>query len=210
MVGKEAVEKGFANTLIEGEEPAAILSADKKVLLVAGIRHDVGAFRRFPGVIPISNSITPAHAEDDNKTGNKPTNQKEVKPMTAAELRAQHGDIIAQIEREAADAARTNAIAEERARLQAIDEIEASIGDAQLIADAKYGEKPMTAEQLALAAMKKQAALGTKHLNDVKKDNKDSGAAGVGAAPNGGEEGSETDDAAQVDAIVNLYKSTKK
>lgn len=210
MVGKEAVEKGFANTLIEGEEPAALLSADKKVLLVAGIHHDVGAFRRFPGVIPISNSITPAHAEDDNKTGNKPTNQKEVKPMTAAELRAQHGDIIAQIEREAADAARTNAIAEERARLQAIDEIEASIGDAQLIADAKYGEKPMTAEQLALAAMKKQAALGTKHLNDVKKDNKDSGAAGVGAAPNGGEEGSETDDAAQVDAIVNLYNSTKK
>ena len=117
---------------------------------------------------------------------------------------------IAQIEREAADAARTNAIAEERARLQAIEEIEASVGDAQLIADAKYGEKPMTAEQLALAAMKKQAALGTKHLNDVKQDNDDSGAAGVGAAPNGGEEGSETDDAAQVDAIVNLYNSTKK
>ena len=130
--------------------------------------------------------------------------------MTAAELRAQHGDIIAQIEREAAETARTNAIAEERARLQAIEEIEASVGDAQLIADAKYGEKPMTAEQLAFAAMKKQAALGTKHLNDVKADNDDSGAAGVGAAPNGGEEGSENDDKAQVDAIVNIYKSTKK
>ena len=36
--------------------------------------------------------------------------------------------------------------------------------------------------------MKKQAALGTKHLNDVKQDNDDSGAAGVGAAPNGGED----------------------
>lgn len=130
--------------------------------------------------------------------------------MTLKELKEKHGDIVAQIEREAAEAARTAAIAEERARLQAIEEIEASVGDAQLIADAKYGEKPMTAEQLAFAAMKKQAALGTKHLNDVKQDNDDSGAAGVGAAPNGGEEGSETDDAAQVDAIVNLYNSTKK
>lgn len=211
MVGQEAVDNGFANTLIEDEGPAAALSADKKVLLVAGIRHDVGAFRRIPGAIPVNNSITAAPAAGDkNKPGNKPTNQKEVKPMTAEELRAQHGDIIAQIEREATEAARTTAIAEERARLQAIEEIEASIGDAQLIADAKYGEKPMTAEQLAFAAMKKQAALGTKHLNDAKKDYDDSGAAGVGAAPNGGEEGSEHDDAAQVDAIVNLYNSTKK
>lgn len=211
MVGQEAVDNGFANTLIEDEGPAAALSADKKVLLVAGIRHDVGAFKRIPGAIPVNNSITAAPAAGDkNKPGNKPTNQKEVKPMTAAELRAQHGDVIAQIEREAAETARTNAIAEERARLQAIEEIADSIGDAQLVADAKYGEKPMTAEQLALAAMKKQAALGTKHLNDVKQDNDDSGAAGVGAAPNGGEEGSETDDAAQVDAIVNLYNSTKK
>lgn len=207
MVGQEAIDNGFANTLIEDEGPAATLSADKKVLLVAGIRHDVGAFRRIPGAIPVNNSITTTPvAGDKNKPGNKPSNKKEIKPMTAEELRAQHGDIIAQIEREAAEAARTSAIAEERARLQAIEEIEASIGDAQLIADAKYGEKPMTAEQLAFAAMKKQAALGNKHLNDVKKDNDDSGAAGVGAAPNGGEH----DDAAQVDAIVKLYNTTKK
>lgn len=83
------------------------------------------------------------------------------------------------------------------------------MGDAQLVHDAKYGETPCTAEQLALKAMQKQAALGTKHLADVKADAKDSGAAGVGAAPNGGEEGSESDDKAKVDAIVNAYKATK-
>ena len=131
-------------------------------------------------------------------------------PMTAEELRAQHGEIIAQIEREAAETARTNAITEERARLQAIEEIEASVGDAQMIRDAKYGEKPMTAEQLAFAAMKKQAALGAQYLNNMSTDNANSGAADVGAAPNGGEEGSETDDNAKVDAIVNLYNSTFK
>lgn len=207
MVGQEAVDNGFANTLIEDEGPAAALSADKKVLLVAGIRHDVGAFRRIPGAIPVNNSITAAPAAGDTKkTAEKVENKEGGVPMTPEKLREQYGDIIAQIEQEA----RTNAITEERARLQAIEEIADGIGDAQMIADAKYGEKPMTAEQLAFAAMKKQAALGTKHLNDVKADNNDSGAAGVGAAPNGGEEGSETDDAAQVDAIVNLYKSTKK
>lgn len=55
----------------------------------------------------------------------------------------------------------------------------------------------------------KQAALGAKHLKDAKADNDESGAAGVGAAPNGGEEGSENDDKAKVDAIVGLYNSTK-
>ena len=69
--------------------------------------------------------------------------------------------------------------------------------------------KPCTAEQLALKAMQKQAALGAKHLKDAKADNDESGAAGVGAAPNGGEEGSENDDKAKVDAIVGLYNSTK-
>ena len=51
--------------------------------------------------------------------------------------------------------------------------------------------------------------LGAKHLKDAKADNDESGAAGVGAAPNGGEEGSESDDKAKVDAIVGLYNSTK-
>ena len=130
--------------------------------------------------------------------------------MTAAELRAQHGEIIAQIESEAAEQARTNAIQQERARLQAIEEIAPSIGDTQLVHDAKYGEKPMTAEQLAFQAMKKQAQLGAQHLAGVAADNAASNANAVGAAPNGGEEGSETDDKAKVDGIVALFQSTKK
>ena len=127
------------------------------------------------------------------------------KTMTLEEMRAQHPDVVAQIEQQAAETART----QERARIEAIDSIAASVGDAQLVRDAKYGETPCTAEQLALKAMQKQAALGAKHLKDAKADNDESGAAGVGAAPNGGEEGSESDDKAKVDAIVGLYNSTK-
>lgn len=94
-------------------------------------------------------------------------------------MRAQHPDLVAQIEQQAA----ANAITQERARIEAIDSIAASVGDAQLVRDAKYGENTCTAEQLALKAMQKQAALGAKHLKDAANDNAESGAANVGAAP---------------------------
>ena len=207
MVGQEAIDNGFADTLLTDEGPDVTLSADKKVLLVAGIRHDVKGFRRIPGTIPIDNSIhaAPAAGNKHAAAKNDGPKKEDNKTMTLEEMRAQHPDVVAQIEQQAAETART----QERARIEAIDSIAASVGDAQLVRDAKYGETPCTAEQLALKAMQKQAALGAKHLKDAKADNDESGAAGVGAAPNGGEEGSENDDKAKVDAIVGLYNSTK-
>ena len=207
MVGQEAIDNGFADTLLTDEGPDVTLSADKKVLLVAGIRHDVKGFRHIPGTIPIDNSIhaAPAAGNKHAAAKNDGTKKEDNKTMTLEEMRAQHPDVVAQIEQQAAETART----QERARIEAIDSIAASVGDAQLVRDAKYGETPCTAEQLALKAMQKQAALGAKHLKDAKADNDESGAAGVGAAPNGGEEGSESDDKAKVDAIVGLYNSTK-
>ena len=207
MVGQEAIDNGFADTLLTDEGPDVTLSADKKVLLVAGIRHDVKGFRHIPGTIPIDNSIhaAPAAGNKHAAAKNDGPKKEDNKTMTLEEMRAQHPDVVAQIEQQAAETART----QERARIEAIDSIAASVGDAQLVRDAKYGETPCTAEQLALKAMQKQAALGAKHLKDAKADNDESGAAGVGAAPNGGEEGSENDDKAKVDAIVGLYNSTK-
>lgn len=194
MVGQEAIDNGFADTLLTDEGPDVTLSADKKVLLVAGIRHDVKGFRHIPGTIPIDNSIhaAPAAGNKHAAAKNDGPKKEDNKTMTLEEMRAQHPDVVAQIEQQAAETART----QERARIEAIDSIAASVGDAQLVRDAKYGETPCTAEQLALKAMQKQAALGAKHLKDAKADNDESGAAGVGAAPNGGEEGSENDDKA--------------
>ena len=51
MVGQEAIDNGFADTLLTDEGPNVTLSADKKVLLVAGIRHDVKGFRHIPGCL---------------------------------------------------------------------------------------------------------------------------------------------------------------
>lgn len=210
MVGQEAVDNGFANTLLTDAGPSAAVSADKKVLLVAGIHHDIGTFKHIPGTIPVNNSIHAPVAGNKTKPSKQDGAKKEDKTMTLEELKAQHPDLVAQIEKQAAATARTEAIAQERARIQAIESIEASVGDTQLIHDAKYGENPCTAEQLAFKAMQKQAALGTQHLANTAADHHDSGAADVGADPNGGAAGGEGDDKAQVNAIVNLYKSTKK
>ena len=212
MVGQEAVDNGFANVLLdENAGLTASISADKKVMLVAGVRHNVSAFHSIPGSIPVNNSIHAAPVADGNTTtpavnnitGEK--NKKEDKPMTLEELRAQHGDLVVQIENQAA----ANAINQERARLQAIESIEASVGDTELVRNAKYGENPCTAEQLAFQAMQKQAALGTRHLAGVAADNAASGVNGVTAAPNGGAPTDKQEqDKADLAAVVAAYNKT--
>ena len=100
--------------------------------------------------------------------------------MTLEELRAQQPDLVAQIEAAAAENARAAAIRDERARLQAIEEIENTVGDANMIRDAKYGEHPMTAEQLALAALRRQAALGASVVAALEADTNEAKVAEVG------------------------------
>ena len=212
MVGQTAVDKGFANTMLGEGGPAMTLSADKKVLLVAGVRHDVKAFRNIPGEIPVTEGDPAAPAAGtNNKT--RPTNKAGGKneggnnPMSEQELRAQYPEIVAGIERAAVEAARTDIVATERARLQAIESIEAQIGDAQLIADAKYGENACDAAQLALKAMQKQAAQGAAHLEGVKNDAAVSGAAAVASNPNGGNSDEDDDDAAELAGVINAYRT---
>ena len=127
--------------------------------------------------------------------------------MTEQELRAQYPELVAGIERAAVEAARTEIVNTERARLQAIESIEAQIGDAQLIADAKYGDNACEAAQLALKAMQKQAAQGAAHLAGVKNDAANSGAAEVNGDPNGGISDEGENDAAEFAGIVNAYKT---
>ena len=212
MVGQTAVDKGFANTLLGEEGPTMSLSADKKVLLVAGVRHDVKAFRNIPGVIPVTESAPAAPAAGtNNKT--RPTNKAGENPkggnnpMNEQELRAQYPELVASIERAAVEAARTEIVASERARLQAIEGIVAQIGDAQLSADATYGENACDAAQLTLQAMQKQAAQGAAHLAAVKNDANNSGVAEVNSNPNGGNSDNADDDKAELDGIVNAYRS---
>lgn len=181
MTGAQAVEKGFADTLLGDNGLTASVSADKHMLLVAGVRHDVRAFRNIPGDIPV---IKETDAEPVT-AGNKNQNQ-EVIQMTEQELRVQHPELVAQIESAAMERARTEAAAAERKRIQDIESIEAQIADKSLIDAAKYGEKPCDAAQLALMAMRRNAQLGQTFLNGLEKDVEASGTQTVASVPNGG------------------------
>lgn len=216
MVGQEAIDKGFANTLLDGEGPDMVMSADRKILLVAGVRHDIKGFHNIPGNIPVAKSsippATPAAGVNKKPTSNGGVNQEGGNPImkTVEELKQAYPELVAQIEQAAGDTARAEAVKAERERIQAIESIEASVGDAQLVADAKYGEKTCNAQDLAFKAMQKQAQLGTQHLANTQQDAAASGAKDVSAQPNGGSDPKDSaNDEAELATIVNAYKQTK-
>lgn len=216
MTGREALEKGFADAIKEDEDdPDMSMSRDRKVLYVNGIGHNVEGLRNIPGTIPIQKSAKPAARPAANK---RPTN-KAAKPeggknhMTLEELKAQEPDLVSQIEQAAVGAATaqtTDAVTAERQRLAAIDSIAASIPDQKMVHDAKYGDNPCTAQELCFRVMQQSAAAGQQFLANYTADGAASGAADVGAAPNGGAPSTQTEqDAADIQAVVAAYNQTK-
>lgn len=121
------------------------------------------------------------------------------------ELRAAFPELLAQAETDARNEGHAAGVQEERARLQGIEAIQAAIADQTLIAGAKYGEKPLTAEQLAFQAMQAQAAIGATVLANMADDANASGTGDVAANPNGGSEGEEVDAAKEIADTVNLF-----
>lgn len=194
MTGQEAVDAGWADEVISGEDVKPVnmaLSPDKQKLMVNG--HAVAAclFGKLPegipemsaeefaamstpesGGKPHSNSDTPAPQARNNtpEIGGKKMDFK-----TPEELRNACPELVAQIEA----AAEARGVTAERNRIHGIEDIQNAIGDTQMVFNAKYGEKPMTAEQLAFAAMKAQAAVGTTVLAALGADTAASGAQNV-------------------------------
>ncbi len=218
FTGSEAVERGFADALItDAEEPTMSLSADKKLLIVNGVQHNVGDFHNIPGTIPIQQRAKPAARPAANK---RPTNKAANNngggnnTMTPEELRAQHPDVVAEIEQNARNEAQTQAAAAattaERERLAAIDSIATSIPNQQLVNDAKYGEHPCTAQELCFRVMQESAKAGQTFLSNYQQDGAVSGTAKVGAAPNGGDAiTTDEQNAADITAVVNAYNKSK-
>ena len=209
MIGQEAVDKGFATELLEGDGPQMAMSADRSTLVVGGLRFNAKGLRNIPGGIPVKDIILPAAAAPRPTAGIEKSKQGGKQVMTLDELRAAHPELVAQIESAAQAAARTEATAAERARIKAIEEIAPGVGDPRLVEDAKYGDAPCTAPELALKAMQQQAKLGAQHLQNAAKDFGASGAAGVGAVPNGGTGNEPDDESRQLQTVVDAYKMIK-
>ena len=208
LTGREAAEKGWIDEVLEGDDPTMSLSSDKQMITVNGLSMNAKAFSSLPGSIPVLQMAIPQETPaNDPVIADKPTEPKEEKQMSLEELRQSDPELVAEIEASAASEARKQAIADERARLQAINEIAATVGDKEMVEEAMYGETACTVEQLAFRAMKKQAELGAQHLQNTAKDFQNSGAADVETAPNAGNEAPEAtpkDDAEERESAAKM------
>lgn len=213
MTGKEAVEKGFADELLDDAEPIEIAaSANKRTLYVNGRAMHMSGMKIPDDIL----TVATAKADEINKKLPATTGSEGGKnPManTIEELRAEYPELTNQLESEAKAAVSAvpqasidEAVETERKRQQEIDDIAPAVNDAELVQEAKYGEKACTAQELAFRAMQKQAKQGEKHSADINADYQTSNAAAVGASPNGGEENQATQVEAAVDKGVEAAK----
>ena len=190
MTGREALAKGFADELVEDAEPLDIAaSADGRRLFVRGRAIHLAPGMFVPDAIP-----TVRTGRDPASTNTQPAesggrNGGNTMAKTLEELRAENPALAEQLMVEAraavsadADSRDAQAAAAERQRLADIDAV-AAVFDAELVNEAKYGEKPCTAQELSYRAALKMAAQGKSFLAGLAADAAESGAEGVGAAP---------------------------
>ena len=174
MTGREAVEKGFADELLEdAKAPAIAASADRRTLYVNG------RAMRIPGIAPDTIPTVSAPPAVSDITPDEPA--KGGTPMTLEELRAQYPEMVAEVEAGARASGAAEAAQAERDRLSAIDEV-AGLFSADLVRDAKY-DHPCTAQELTYRAAVKAAQAGRQFLTDSALDNAQSGVQSVPAAP---------------------------
>lgn len=216
MTGSEAVDKGFADEVLDGAEPLGIAaSADGRCLFVRGRALHLAPGMFAPDNIP---TVTPeASAPDMTNTPRQAQTAGGKEGNTMArnleELRAENPELAEQLMAEAraavSAAGQAPAAAEpaasqtataqpaaqmaeddpaqmERKRIQDIDAL-ASQFDAETIQAAKYGPDACTAQEMAYRAAQKAAKTGKSYLASMMSDNEDSGANGVGAASASGE-----------------------
>lgn len=216
LTGQEAVDKGLADEVIDNGVPVSMsISADKSMMMVNGVTMSTRGMSNIPAGLPVFKAKnTGSHAaaaptEDKNK--NEGSNTMEIKNIE--ELRAAYPDLVAQAESAARTEGHTAGVSEERARIRGIEAIQGAIADQQMIAGAKYGDTPLTAEQLALKAMQDQAALGAQVLKNMAEDGAASCAEEVPAAPNAGPEGepgAENDEAEAKEKIAEAVNLCNK
>lgn len=217
MTGKEAVEAGWADEVItnEGAAPIAKLTPDKAQLMVNGYSVAACLFGKLPEGIPemtaeeyaaisTEDSEKPAPQARNNISENGGNAKMEIK--TLEELRNAFPELVAQIE----TAAKAEGASAERNRIRDIESVQAAIADTQMIQDAKYGEKPMNAQELAFAAMQKQAAIGATVVANMANDTTASGAEAVAATPAQQEETKNMTEDEQAEALLVGAVNNKK
>ena len=196
LTGQEAVDKGLADEVIE-EEPEEPVGFSNRLMKKL---QDMASTTTFK-VEAMTAAVPPiANKEESIKGGT----QMEIKNVT--DLKNAYPELVAQIESAAVEDAKS-AVEAERARIKAIEEIENSIADKELVKKAKYDE-PMTAEDLAFKAMKAMAAQSNSMLAKLDESKEDT--EGVNAVPAEEEESEEQKEEEQAKNAYSLYAKFKR
>lgn len=130
--------------------------------------------------------------------------------MTLEELKANHPDLVKQIQDEAAQAACEakeqavkDALSADRARMKEIDAIAQMVGDPEMVNKAKYDE-PIEAQALAFEAMKAAQAAGETFMANRSEELK--ATEGVSPSANGGMEDTVAHDEAELNSLIAKLK----
>lgn len=194
MTGQEAIDKGFVDELIETDNHVKLsMSADGKTVMSNGIWMSMDGFQNHPKGIQVMEVVAvPTMGAETIDSKKKETGGE--KAMTAEEMRQKYPELVQQIENDAVSKMqeertgqiKNDAVMQERERLKEIGAIENQIADKKLVDEAKFGDKPMTAQELAFEAMKRQQNVGQRFLDGLQDDAADSGVSGVQPVPNAG------------------------
>ena len=179
MTGKEAVEKGFANELLDDAEPVEIsASADRQTIYAKGHALHLRPGTKLPGNIPMAKAAAPAAAAANTPAAPAAQSNEGGQSTMANNANPTPATTAAENPQAAVDAA----VSAERNRLAEIDSV-ASLFDPALVQEAKYGETACDARELAFRAAKAAAAQGHEFLKNLAADNSASGAQNVEAVP---------------------------
>ena len=196
LTGRQAVEQGFADELLDdAEDPDISVSADHKTIFAHGRPMRFAAMGELPeGIKTVETVPDNALPTQDAGEGTGGDNTPEASgsteggiPMTLEELRTSDPEAAEALLAEAQasvshEEAVTAAVASERARCQEIDSLRGVFDDATIQA-AKYGEHPCTAQEMAFRAAQEMAQQGRTFMNQLQADYQESGAEGVSSAP---------------------------
>ena len=227
MTGQEAVDAGWADEVISGDNSELVnmaLSPDRSCLMSNGMAVAARCFGKLPDTIPQMsdeewaelstpknggepphNSANPAQQDCNNTHKNGGMNEMEIKNIE--DLRKAYPDLTAQVENAAHAAGVAEGATAERERIKGIEGIQNVVGDAEMVKNAKYGEKPIDAKELVYQAAVANAAAGGKALAGMMADAENSGAAEVEATPTGGEEKKMTEDEQAIALLTGAVKN---
>ena len=146
----EAVDAGLADEVWGRDAPEA--EEDGKGVIVNGVYHYLRG-------LPAPKMVFMHREHTQPNGGGNLMDLKELKekyPELVNEIQSETLKEVAKAHQTEVDECVKDALEKDRARMKAIDEIASMVGDQSMVEKAKYDE-PITAEQLALIAMRTQA-----------------------------------------------------